>query len=667
MIIQHNLLAMNSNRQLGINTKNMKTTTEKLSSGYRINRAADDAAGLAMSEKMRRQIRGLDQSANNIQEGIGYVQTADGALNEAQDILQRMNELAVQSANGTNTDDDRAYIDGEIQQLKKELDRIFTDTSFNEKPIWVPSEGERVQIDSDYKQAVTIASTYTPIDITNKNCGVWSYEGYKMNATDTGVSVSWKGYDGKDYSTVEISWDKLKENNYSFELSDYFGAKDANNPLYVDGNPIFKHTISMSVEEDATLEQIKDSLNGLGMENKESVHMNGSFQEGNGNKAVSIVECSLNYGAAYASYTNCKNDVNNTDSGYDFDNPNEDFIKPSNKDDGSMDSQLDVGNMMNDPSPYKSLSDAEGNDKSWTFQFNMEGIGVVTATSVSVSYAAPNDQDANDEGDWWKWRTYGDGSKTKEWYENNLTGGTPANIVKAYEGNNGITTQGLKDVNQEGYIDLNFSLTSAKPFTSGGVSSTDVGSFALRVYVQPGETVESILTKINESLAKGTVVDLGRGTGSDGYIKSPTANNVQVEYPIWGGVKGFYVQGGTESGQHVGVDYDCLNLSFLGLRDTNTLTIEDSEKAINTIKNAIQIVSGQRSDLGAYQNRLEKARSVNENAEENTQASESVIRDTDMAKTMVSYSNLNILQQAGQAMLAQANQTKQGVMALLNQ
>ena len=135
-IVAHNLVAMNAQRQFGIvNTKQSKTT-EKLSSGYKINRAADDAAGLSISEKMRRQIRGLNQGAENIEEGIGYVQTADGALHEVQDILQRMNELAVKSANGTNTNEDREFIDEEVQQLKKELDRIFETTTFNERRIW---------------------------------------------------------------------------------------------------------------------------------------------------------------------------------------------------------------------------------------------------------------------------------------------------------------------------------------------------------------------------------------------------------------------------------------------------------------------------------------------------------------------------------------------------
>ena len=132
MVVQHNLTAMNSNRMLGITTKSQAKSTEKLSSGYKINRAADDAAGLSISEKMRKQIRGLTQASSNAQDGISAVQTAEGALNEVQDMLQRMNELAVKAANGTQAENDRSYIQNEIDQLVTEIDRVSTTTKFNE-------------------------------------------------------------------------------------------------------------------------------------------------------------------------------------------------------------------------------------------------------------------------------------------------------------------------------------------------------------------------------------------------------------------------------------------------------------------------------------------------------------------------------------------------------
>ena len=131
MVVQHNMQAMNSNRMLGVTTSAQAKNTEKLSSGYKINRAADDAAGLTISEKMRSQIRGLTQASANAQDGISCVQTAEGALAEVEDMLQRMNELAVKAANATNTTDDRGAIQSEIDALVEEIDRVADSTEFN--------------------------------------------------------------------------------------------------------------------------------------------------------------------------------------------------------------------------------------------------------------------------------------------------------------------------------------------------------------------------------------------------------------------------------------------------------------------------------------------------------------------------------------------------------
>ena len=131
MVVQHNLSAMNTNRQMGTVTSALSKSTEKLSSGYRINRAADDAAGLSISEKMRSQIRGLNKASSNAEDGISLIQVAEGALNESHSILQRMNELATQAANDTNTSSDRSAIQQELTQLTSELDRIYSTTQFN--------------------------------------------------------------------------------------------------------------------------------------------------------------------------------------------------------------------------------------------------------------------------------------------------------------------------------------------------------------------------------------------------------------------------------------------------------------------------------------------------------------------------------------------------------
>ncbi len=157
MVVQHNITAMNANRNLGVTTKSQAKSTEKLSSGYKINRAADDAAGLAISEKMRRQVRGLTQASANAQDGISCVQTAEGALNEVHDMLQRMNELAVKSANGTMTSADRGYINSEVTALQAEITRVSDTTTFNEQNLLDGTfSGVNLQVGAEANQTITI-------------------------------------------------------------------------------------------------------------------------------------------------------------------------------------------------------------------------------------------------------------------------------------------------------------------------------------------------------------------------------------------------------------------------------------------------------------------------------------------------------------------------------
>ena len=161
MVVQHNITAMNSNRMLGITTSAQAKNTEKLSSGYKINRAADDAAGLTISEKMRSQIRGLTQASTNAQDGISCVQTAEGALNEVEDMLQRMNELAVKAANGTNTTADRVAIQEEVNSLVSEIDRVQSTTQFNTLNLLDGSfsGGKSLQVGAASGQEITIKIT----------------------------------------------------------------------------------------------------------------------------------------------------------------------------------------------------------------------------------------------------------------------------------------------------------------------------------------------------------------------------------------------------------------------------------------------------------------------------------------------------------------------------
>ena len=234
MVVQHNLTAMNSNRMLGVTTRAQAKSTEKLSSGYKINRAADDAAGLSISEKMRKQIRGLTQASSNAQDGISAVQTAEGALNEVQDMLQRMNELAVKAANGTNSEDDRNYIQDEVNQLIKEIDRVSTTTKFNETYL----------LKGDDATAATVAATAADEGTTGAAGAAGAAQTYdidfagKITAPAEGKSdVSFK-VGSKTYSiTVEAGdddakiggkiKDALNNNKYSDKVGGDYTATNA--------------------------------------------------------------------------------------------------------------------------------------------------------------------------------------------------------------------------------------------------------------------------------------------------------------------------------------------------------------------------------------------------------------------------------------------------------
>ena len=206
MVVQHNITAMNSNRMLGLTTKAQAKSTEKLSSGYKINRAADDAAGLSISEKMRRQIRGLTQASANAQDGISCVQTAEGALNEVQDMLQRMNELAVKGENGTLTSADRSYIQSEVQQLMSEIDRVQSTTTFNEQSLLDGSfsnKGLQVGAESGQHIGITIKNMNTNELIANALAKGTTFGTANVDANSTDTQVGGAKYKDGDTNTLK--------------------------------------------------------------------------------------------------------------------------------------------------------------------------------------------------------------------------------------------------------------------------------------------------------------------------------------------------------------------------------------------------------------------------------------------------------------------------------
>ena len=486
MVVQHNLTAMNSNRMLGITTKSQAKSTEKLSSGYKINRAADDAAGLSISEKMRKQIRGLTQASSNAQDGISAVQTAEGALNEVQDMLQRMNELAVKAANGTQSEDDRSYIQNEIDQLTTEIDRVAETTKFNETYL--------LKGDQDNEKAYT-----------------YSY------ATATGKAAT-----ATMSTTASTKGSKIT-------------------------TMTFKTTASAD-EQNEVAKLIRDQ--GINVQYS-------SIDSATTGKVVNSATVSLNGTDKYT--------VTNT-----------------------------TGNNY-------SIKDAKGNE-------------IATFTLENANLGEKDKADAITPG-------------TETFTASKATAGyKDGDTVKYYDKDgNGIPENALSKY---------FSSTTN---AAGTVSST-VKADAPLVYDALGNKIDAAVADISAKQDLTGALTLTLHVGADA-----TSNN------------------------QISVNLDAMSAKGLGVNGLKVDGTDDTNAkgSIETIKEAIQKVSTQRSALGAVQNRLEHTISNLDNVVENTTSAESQIRDTDMATEMVKYSNNNILAQAGQAMLAQSNQSNQGVLSLL--
>lgn len=663
MVISHNLQVMNADRQLGNVSGAKDKSAEKLSSGYKINRAADNAAGLSISEKMRKQIRGLDRASQNVEDGIGYVQVADGALNEVHDMLQRINELAIQAANGTNSDSDREHIDSEIQQLKTEMERIFVTTSFNEKKIW---EGERQAekciVGSTMVQAAKPSSSSAMKYIDNKNYDKLAYNGYKIKADNTGISLSWTGYNGHSYETDPVDWANFRNNGNKFQIGDYFKSSDTD--LFDGGNPVFDFTVSFNVASNSSNDDIIQAINNTSLTTPTDSSMVAQFEDSNSGRGVSVYSADITYPAAYASRAKAA-----AGNQYNFEAGADNFIQPDNT----------ACNLMSPIPDTSSVANAKNCTDPWKFSFTMDGIGSVKATSYGISYWASSDLEPDDFGFWWNHYIYSDGTTSGPYAISHSTGGTLKDLMGVLTGRKTDGKPGLLtyanggDCDHGGTIQINFSLTADTPFTYGnGASSTSVGSLTLQLSVGSGDTEQSVLNKVASALNSNTVLDMQTNSGknSDYYVSHynyytslVSINDYALDF-TYDDIE-LSIHSGANVTDKIPISYECLRLETLGMSNTNVLTEENALRTIDEVARALEIVSRQRSVFGAYQNRLEHSVKINDNAAENTQAAESTIRDTDMAEEMVRFSNYNILQQAGESMLVQANQSNQGVLSLL--
>lgn len=582
-IVAHNMSAMNSQRQFSISLVNKAKITEKLSSGYRINRAADDAAGLAISEKMRRQIRGLTQGVENTQDGVSLCQVADGALSEVSDMLHRISELSVQAANGTNSDTDREYIQEEVKNLLSEIDRIGDTTSFNERLIF---KGEDNLI---YNEDGT-AATYDSL----------SFADFKMVDVDLG-KVPMKATDNADTLRLQAIVDKSDSvlNGKTFNL--IFGnGSTSNSSLRVTNSAGDQFIVKM---ED--LQSSNFVSNGTDSWSREFTYQQNSGLEVGIKQTVRVENTSADEKNYVISYEFTKSaDVNNVefmfhvDTAYNNNDQCEGYFINGNR----------VENHCVYTQPGSKLT--AGGGSSYLYEgaipdsLSIIDVDSALAFSEKISFGTGAKPDSLSIGHY---------SEIDDW---SYYGALNQNLGdRAERSDLGFSLYyDLKDLSQNSSVSFKY-----------GIASTD--------------------TDMNLNN-----VDITKNTSA--------ATEHMGSWDVW-------IQSGSEPWVGMYVTIGEMNTSVLGMKGTDVSTADGAQDAIKMAKEALHKVSELRSIIGAQQNRLEHTIANEENVVENTTAAESRIRDTDMAKEMVKYSNLNIVEQVGQAMMAQANQSNSGVLSLL--
>ncbi len=655
MVVQHNLQALNAGNIFKRNVKFKAKSMEKLGSGFRVNRAADDAAALSISEKMRNQIRGLNQAVNNIEDGISYVQVADGSLSEIHSMLHRVEELAVKAANDTNASEDRRAIDNEVQELKKEIQSIFERTEFNGIKIWDTKLNSRIQIGTEERQAVVLQKTSASINVTEANKGAIAYNGYqiKVKGTDPadvanyGFTVEWEGWNGNAYSTELISWNEVgvgKKQSFGMNIKDYI---DTTTYPELQGIQL---QIGWKMEESATIDDIKASI--------DSVRFSGSVSSSESvltSQSVNGVSFSVstNYLAELASDRNM--------DAYDT---------------SWIEAKDGIANVVTRPT-YTDVAEETG----WEIKFDMQNVGTVTAKSGSIRYYS-NDQDDDDENHWWHWAKRSNGTYYKVQESKNPGAGGDGtlhaitDIITNSTGNMGANGKGYSlthDAEHGGYIHMDFTLTpDSGSVTYGGRSGSSIGSISMTIQVYDTDTEDTLMQRVKQALNENTIFDIYEGNQSTNtpyratqHISSASAKKHMIDAPIYQATHDLVIQSGANSGDTMHIQYESLRLKHLGLEDAEVTSHKSASQTIASVQEAVKVVSAQRSLFGAYANRMERTLDINLNYSENLQTAESVMRDTDMAEEVTELARLDILQQAAQAMIANANQQPELVLQLL--
>ena len=684
MVIAHNIMAMNAQRQFNIVGNSKKKNTEKLSSGYRINRAADDAAGLAISEKMRRQIRGLSQGIENTEDGIALCKVADGALSEVSEMLHRITELSVQSANGTNSDEDRNAIQQEIAQIMSEINRISDTTEFNNKPVFQGATG-----------TVIIPAKYSPSTVNS----------FSVSGTPYGLSA--------DTYRITADTTGFKINNDSFAWSDFrFGSNTLADSYITGGTYSFNYhglQLSVAAKEDA------DVNDAIGLLDKSSFCTGiTSYDVGKASEIMSFSHKEFpdwvsSYGQIGIPSLEYKNDhftlntgmldVRGVELKYSCDLKSNDF---SVIHDNGINYVLISGRDKNTIIPANtrinmmmSQSSSEINSRGGVY-LNIDVGTATTLGEVMETLKKCNlDYTRNDIGN----------SIMDNKTDNN---GSPIKITAS--------TKILSDAGYSVFDNRNivFSLknTTKDPFSAGtnvalvsndgkfvlypSSSLVEGHSFAfytedLQMCIEGGSFSTSgytfNLTDYHEKWLNNAGGDYNMPWFNQ-KMNNISIADVNIYTPVIGldrysdsGYKGklvtpeqriysqddltLWIQSGSEAGHGMFLEIDRMNTNILGIEHLDVSTVDGANHALGAVKGALEKVSANRSKIGAQQNRLEHTIANEQNIVENTASAESRIRDTDMAKEMVELSKQNILEQVGTAMITQANQTSQGIMSLL--
>ena len=586
MRINNNIMAMNTYRQLSVGSTAVSKSMEKLSSGYRINRAGDDAAGLAISEKMRGQIRGLTMASRNAQDGISLIQTAEGALQETHAILQRMRELAVQASNDTYEDKDRGEIQKEIDQLKEEIDRIANTTEFNTMKLL---NGDR-------------ANTK---EVTGVN---FEGGGDTTNAADTGIGLSVKLLAGEDALSV--------------------------------GDHTLEVTVTRNTRADINLTPLANDLGGTG--NGKGVIFTGD--------AIAVTGSGVATGDWTLTYNSANNNFTLTN------------------DSGTVNDTIEIGQKYNNHGLQFTIEDPGAISDGETLEFTVAASTTTIGTNV-VGWTSGTANDAVFAGaievkDAQELSNYGGG--TIEITLNADSGGS-ARVVVMDKGGNTVIEDVMTGTGVYEAHGITFEITGYGT-TDGDTITINIANDTHKVEASlDGGAAKTVISDWN-GVSTNAVSDFTGFAGIEldqGAVFQNGVFSFTVEQTVTGEDRSLTFQIGSNSKQSMKLDIADMSASALEVDQVKVDNYVDAQAAIDSIEAAIGKVSAERSKLGAVQNRLEHTIRNLDTSAENLQASESRIRDVDMAKEMMEFTKQNILQQAATAMLAQANQAPQSVLQLL--